>query len=537
MTGGNLILFKRGDVWYMPMDSIDLTGHSNFTLNMYGASGAKPVIAGMALIPQGSWIHHGGGVWRCTSPFQKVFRLFVNGTSYINVETEIGNSGNIASVNTNGEFWLDLSTNTLYVYSGSTTVPPQNVEIIPGNHPINEQVGRPILKMENTSAAVIRNIEFRGGHKYYIIRINAPCNNIFFDTCIVSRGSWSGFDVGNHKNTMDYVNTIYITNCIIDKGWTLLENNTTAKLGGDGISLIHGVEGAHIRSNTILNWGHSGIDLVAWSSATNIWGVHNSIVYRNEVYAGNSGYMHGIEVTGVAGKNTNNIIKRNYFHDYTSTCHLGGNGNYFFSNIFANVRLCTIAVMTKKQPWGGDMYAYTNSETHLYLEYKNNWIVNNTFYNTGGYGLAVGSYTPFDHNVTGNKIHNNIWLNWNQHTPQPHGYGDVGLLIDSTVRSGIYYVRHNNFWNVNDSTGNVASIEGTKYTATGLNSAPACGANCTQNTQLNPRFGAFYTLSAASPAALKTGGIDLTGYMPTTFDDYWGHPWRSVGPSRGAIQY
>src|SRR5690349_13261718 len=51
MGGGNIILFKRGDTWYLPQGTIIMDNRSNFTLDAYGnGNGKRPIIAGMALL-------------------------------------------------------------------------------------------------------------------------------------------------------------------------------------------------------------------------------------------------------------------------------------------------------------------------------------------------------------------------------------------------------------------------------------------------------------------------------------------------------
>lgn len=551
MTGGNTILFKRGDAWYIPMVTMNMTGKSNFTLDAYG-TGNKPIIAGMALL--NSWTYTGSNnIYSQTHGYFWTHRVFVNGVSRISLDRKYGNANNLASLDATDEYFHDQSTGTLYLKM-PTLSPPTNVEIIPGTA---GDFGAELIIMENTSNVTINNLDLRGGGSSNVILIKAPSAHITIDNCTIQRASATGITATNTSLNMNVVEDISITNCIVDKGWTLEENNVedSIALNGDGIAFMHGVNTGLIAGNQIINWGHSAIHLGAYSSATAIYGVKYVKVESNDVSSGNSGYMHALDIYGLANKTMYNIIKRNYFHHFNSACNISGNTNFIFSNIFSNITVSPIKA-NSHQPHGAHMAPWARPEGDI--EGKNNWVINNTFYNTDAYSILMGQSNGDTTTVTNNKIVNNIMMNFGKDTSYPLDPGlsnpppRVALRIltyNATdhfgVRPGTVIIRNNNFWANYDTsaTKKVALYGGGNYTAAQLNNCTECTpGKVTGNVQLNPHFGNFFDLTVTSSATLKSGGFDyaasLIGWgLPVgEYVDYYGNPWPST-PSMGAVQY
>jgi hypothetical protein len=543
MGSGNTILFKRGDQWYLPLFSLDLTGKSNFTINAYGSpSLAKPVLAGMSILTNTSWVYDGLFKWRYAITYDSIFRVIVNGATKMNLKYEINKTNSKDSLKTTSEYYFDTAAKNLYLYTGSSTVGPQNVEIVPGS--ITYPNGLSTVLMSGTSTVTIHNIDFRGGSKWNIMAVYAPSNNIIIDNCTIQRASSfaSGLLVGDTlKSSTNYVSHITVTNNVVDKSFSTLENSTWKTLSGDGIFFLNAVDTGTISGNTIFNWGHLGISLTSYYAVSpNIHGVHHVTVEQNDVSAGVSAYTHALDVSGLPGLTTYNVIKRNNFHDYTTTCHLQGSNNLFFSNIFNGV-IATTKAGQSIQPFGGDVVPWRRPEG--IMEAKDNWILNNTFANTGGYSLWIGwndSAMKYNTNVTNNKIANNIMYNFKDF---PMALDTLALDIDTTA-DGTNYYRNNNFY-AGDSTGWVVRYKKYPfYSASGFNTALGCNGDCTNNTQSNPQFTGYFVLGNSIPTALKTGGIDYSSlicpaYIPLSeFVDYLGNQWRtgSPGPSRGAVQ-
>ncbi|MCF6403110.1 right-handed parallel beta-helix repeat-containing protein [Chitinophaga filiformis] len=548
MTGGNIILFNRGDIWYIGMDSLNLTGKSNFTLDAYG-TGNKPIIAGMGLL-DGTWTYTGSNnIWKSVDTrFNFAHRVFVNGVSRINLTRKFGNTNTLADLDSLDEYYYqEGAASSLYIKTTSATVAPTGVEIIPGRG--GYYGGVEVVQMKNTSNVTISNIEFRGGSRSAVIIIEAPSSNITINSCIIGRAYSNGITVANYANNADVVQNINITNCTVDKGWNVAENNVKSNivLEGDGIAFLHGVNTGTISGNTITNFGHDGICLFGYLNPLN-YGVKYVKVEMNDVSAGNSAYMHAIDIIGNVNKVMYNIVKRNYFHHFTTGCTIGGNVNFVFSNIFSNV-LVSPNVQQSQSPWAISLASWTLSSASLVA--KDNWVCNNTIYNTDAYSILLDRADSDSTSVSNNKIMNNICMNFGRDTSYPldpeHSFPPprVALRFVVSVPMASTLIRNNNFWANYDTTATkkVALYRSSFYTASTLNGCAECGlGNSTGNVQLNPRFDSFFGLTAASSPTLQSGGFNYAtniigwGLPSAEFVDYYGTPWPA-NPSIGAIQY
>jgi hypothetical protein len=434
MGSGNILKFKCGDQWYLPVHSLDMRNKSNFTIDSFG-TGNLPLIAGMSILTNTSWVYDGLGNWKYGITYDSVYRVFVNNKSKLNVRYERSKTNNLSSLTNTNEYFFNDATKYLYVYTGSSLIGPQNVEIIPASGFASDTLSTVLMK--NTTDVTIKNIDLSGGSRWNIIHIQAPCRNITIDHCIIEKGSaWgSGILVADTLITTDYIANINITNNIIDKGMTTAENNTFMQLHGEGIFFLNGVDTGLIKGNVIMNWGHVGITLTAYYAAyPSIHGVHHITVEQNDVSADSSGYMHGLDVSGLANLTTFNFIKRNNFHDYTTMCHVAGSNNFFFSNIFDGVVGTTLLPQHSYQPHGADMVPWSRGATG-FMECKNNWLLNNTFTNTGGLSFWIGSTGPSNPNVDGNIIANNIFHDFGPHPFHGPTIFDtpLGLNVDTSA--------------------------------------------------------------------------------------------------------
>ena len=412
--------------------------------------------------------------------------------------------------------------------------------------------------MLNTTNVTLRNIEFWGGGNVSTIRIYAPSSNILIDKCIITRANLIGIYVTNTQQNMDVVENLVIQECIIDKSWTLAENNIKPEviLDGDGVSFSQGVKGSVIRNCKITNWGHDGISILATSYSTGIYGVKYNKIEGNDISAGNSGYMHAFAVLGYKDLAMYNIFKRNYCHDFTTCNNIGGNNNFVFSNIFASVKVSKL-LQHSQDPHAMNIATWTLRDKNglrSTLECKNNWIVNNTIYNTDTYSFRLDR-SDEELDVTShssNQIHNNLALNYGLDTtytidnPTSTQPLRLGLRILNSVSAGLTYFRNNNFWVAWDTSSShtVALYKRSFYNAAQLTNCLECGADkVTGNTQLNPFLGKFYNLTTTSSASLRSGGylykpdITASGLPAAEYVDYYGKPWPDINISVGAIQY
>lgn len=550
MGGGNIILFKRGDTWYLPQSTIMLDNRSNFTLDAYG-SGNRPVIAGLALIND-TWTYEGDFIWSNPTVYSDALRVFVDDISRISLDDKANNSPVLADLNTSDEYWYDKATRKLYIYHTSATDAPENVVMLPA------WPAPSLVNMLNTTNVTLRNIEFSGGGNIATIRINAPSSNILIDDCMITRSNLMGIFAINNQQNMNVVENLVIQNCIIDKSWTQAENNLKPEvfLDGDGVSFMHGVKNSVVKNCKITNWGHDGISVIATEFTTGIYGVKFNKFEGNDISAGNSAYMHAFGISGFKNLAMYNIFKRNYCHGFSSANSIGGNTNFVFSNIFANVEVSPL-LQHSQAPHAINLATWTIKDKNGVsgsMECKNNWIVNNTIYNTDTYSFRVDRSNT-DGDVTtlmDNKIYNNLMLNYGldttfvldpQNTTAPVR---MGMRILTNVSAGVTFIRNNNFWAEWDTTGSrpVALYHRRFYNAEQLTDCLECGPGMVSgNTQTSPYFGKFYSLTSTSSELLRAGGysyvpgIVAEGLPSAELVDYNGEPWPNSDISVGAIQY
>ncbi|TYP76639.1 parallel beta helix pectate lyase-like protein [Paenibacillus methanolicus] len=553
LLAGNTVLFNRGDAWYR--NSVNASGAiiggtihlkdklgtsaNPITIGAYGSNAkAKPIISVTYLISNAGWVSDGANRWKHSIPASGIGtdRLFVNGLSKFKVNTNNA-SANETDVDQSYEWYA----NNGWVYVGSTTGAPQDVELI-GNE-------RPVY-MKNAHYVTIENLDLKGG----VVYIDAPSSHITIDNNTIRQAYEHGIRVLNEdaltvrnpnptqQQWDQYVSDITITNNVIDKVWSQEENHTNPNksYGGEGIFLQDAVERGLISGNTIRNFGHGGIslDTSLWMGTNRTHGVHRVVIELNDVSSGNSDYMHAFGVIGLPGKTTHNIIRRNYFHDFQATSHVGGSDNLFYSNIFAGV---TETPRPTKQPYAMDVAPWPvpekGSTNKTDLESQNLFIVNNTIVDTAGYAIEVRDYNNTKGNVKNITIANNLIGQYVNNT----GYLPVGLNISSEV-TGTHTVNHNAFW---DSSATVARYKSSTNATVNVSGLNACETTypldiCDHNVAGDPLFVNYanrdFHLSANSPFIAAGSNVYIAAFG-SGFVDYYGNPWNPTSPSIGAIQY
>lgn len=538
-AAGNTLLFKRGEKWSDPLLNLDLQGKDGTSTNRivfdaYG-SGAAPIISTLDSLSNSGWTRVSGTTtWqKSVSGYSDARRCYVNGVSKVKVANE-------TAVDQTYEWYIKPvvsgSSGIVYVNNGSTSVAPTNVEVSP-------VTAVSALHMKDTHYVTVQNLEFRGGSGNNIVYIEAESAHILFDNNLVRQGNFNGILVSNLGSvTTDDISYITVSNCTVDKVWTSVEDVSGVILLGDGINFSHAVHNAAIVNNTVKNWAHAGIAVVAYRSG--FTGVHDITVEQNKITADQSGYMHAFEVYGHENAATDIIVRRNFCYDFTSTCHALGNNNKYYSNIFTRVRLTTLSGHST-QPYGIDMAPWiaakaVPTDPSVWMVAHDNIVANNTFYDIDQYPIYVNDNSSNPTQTDQNLFYNNLIINYGYPNPTS---ADVGLNIDSNVR-GDTYARRNNFWDGGTGSPGTAKVarfynpSAPNYTAAELNSN--FSTFCSDNTQLDPKLqdpaNNVFNLTSASPAALRTGGLDISSLMDAGFVDYFGNAWDPSNPSVGAIQ-
>ena len=127
-VSGNVLLFRRGDCWYDPFSSFDLSSKGGeagapVVINAYG-EGPKPVIAGLFRLSDEKWERiTGTTTWKQeVTGFSAAFRLFMKGVSKYRVNTT-DSIANEISVDQPHEWYMKSVTHNravIYVNTGSS---------------------------------------------------------------------------------------------------------------------------------------------------------------------------------------------------------------------------------------------------------------------------------------------------------------------------------------------------------------------------------------------------------------------------------
>lgn len=509
MRAGVTILFKKGDVWYNPNYQWDLsnkagTSISPITIDAYG-TGNNPIIAGMELMTSPGWSTAGTNKWKhVMSGYTDAVHCYVDGKSKLKVD--------ISALDANTKF--AVSAGYVYLYSAEA---PTFVEVVSANN-------MSIFVATNISYTTIRNIDFRGGGRWQAIEMTAPSDHFTLESCTLKEFSSYGIRFVTSTNTAEYHNVPQILNCYMNKVWSPAENKTEKSPGGDIIELNGAVEGAIVKGNTVIDFGHVGIAIYGESSGYH--GCKNNIVEQNDVYLIYSNYGHAFTVQGLEGLCTYNIFRRNYFHDYKCTSHVLGDHNKIYSNVFANV---DVSPSPTKQGSAMDLDPFKDRGQTYPNVCHDNIVLNNTIYDCEENPIYVNQYSPGVAG-TGNVIKNNLIVKWN--TTDHSGNPNYGINISSAV-TNIPTIDSNGFWE-SSSTGKVL-IQGTNtYTAVEASTLSYAKNNLQQDPMFIDEANRNFRLASTSP--YRSGGQVHTE-IGSDFVDFDGKEWDSMSPSIGAFQY
>lgn len=509
MIDGNVIRFKRGDAWYNPNYVWDLSGKANFTIDAYG-KGKLPIISNMELIagPEG-WMQAGPGIWRhATRMGIKTAACFVSGESMLKVpsSSDLTARGTYAVV-------ADGASHFVHVCTGGGA--PDRVEILAAL----DGGGGPVLKATRMTKAIIRNMDFHGG-VWMALHFTAPTTDVLIESCQVTRMRSYGILFEESADPTARHDAPQVRNCHIDKTWSATEN-TKRSPPGDGILFKNAVESGVIRGNTVVDAGHSGIAFHAMSRPHH--GVRNSLIERNEVYGRNSNYLHAISLAGYDEKCSYNVVRRNYAHDFKVTCHISGNNNMIYSNVFRNV---DVSPTKTKQGWAVDWVPWRVKDGES-VACHDNLFAHNTLYDCEENPIMVGQFSPAVFG-TGNVIMNNLIVKWGRTDHLGRLNFAIKVASDS---SNVPVISHNGLWN-SSAGDHVLYVRGSTFTAAEFGHG---------NRQEPPHFvneggshAEDYRLGERSP--YRSGGQVIAG-MESDFVDYDGYPWDPNSPSIGAFQY
>jgi hypothetical protein len=504
LNAGDLVLFKRGDVFY---GSINVTksGGSGapIAFSAYG-TGAKPVITGFTTISSSSWTSTGNGLYAATisAGLSSLNSVTLDGSFAVMGKYPKGNTG------------------YLTVSSGSTTsISSSGLSGIPSFtggeivwRPYHWVLWRGTVTSQSSSSVSFTSFPSTLGGSVYPAKAGY---GFFFQnhpSACTSLGEWA-YNSSSYKVTMYFgssgpgshvVNVSSVENLVTLNGRSYLTFDNLALTGAntESFSLTNS-------SNVIINAcdiSFSGHDAINANSASSIISVTNCNISYSNFNAIVGGAASGWTITGNTISNTATVAG------------MGGSGEgQYFAIMNVNNAVVTLNNITNTG-YTALSFGGTNSTI------QNNYIDTYCFVKDDGSGIYCGGQ-----NFGGSKILSNIVLNGIgalTGTPDPDArtYGiyvddggsnvEIGGNTAAYCQYGGFYSHNSHELNIHDNTLFANGFTGIKYYNDG---------NSIANITLTGNI--VFAKTASQLVSYASGGTaSPAGFFATANNNYWCRP-------------
>jgi parallel beta-helix repeat protein len=500
---GDLVLFKRGDVFYGSINATK-SGSSGapIAFSAYG-SGNKPVITGFATISSTSWTSRGNGAYDATisSGLSTLNSVTLDGSLAVMGKYPKGNTG------------------YLTVSSGSTSSISSSGLSGIANFTGGEIVWRPyhwvlwrgtVISQSSSSVTFTSFASTLGGSVY-----PAKASYGFFfqnhPSACTSLGEWA-YNAGSKKITMYFgsgpgshvVNVSTIENLITltSRSYLTFDNLALTGANTEAFSITNS-NNIKINACDIFFSGHDAVNANSGCSAISI--TNNNINYSNFnaiVGGGSSGYT----ITGNTISNTATIAG------------MGGSGEGQY-NAIMNVRSSNVS-QNRITNTGYMPISFQGTNNLI----QNNFIDTYCFVKDDGGGIYCGGQDFNGSRILGNIVLNGIGALTG--TPDKDGrthgiyVDDGGYNVEIGGNSVAYcqyggiYTHNSHNLNIHDNTVFANGTTGIKYYNDG---------NSISNVTLTGNI--FFAKTASQLVSYASGGsISPSAYFATANNNYWCRP-------------
>ena len=463
-SAGDVILFKRGEVWKGEQLKINnYSGNSSelITFGAYPETNADKPIISTIVNHSHEWILQSGNIWKAVNPpTYHPERLFVEGSEILR-----GNS--ISEIDGVNFLWLyDADENgDLFLYS----------ETDPSTKQISYTNGNVALYIENANYIKFTNINLQGG--WTSIFINSNTSFIYFNEMEIGKYASNGIDI-NSENTST-PNNVYIKDNTFDAFFTLDYSMSDIYNGNDnrGCSdaiFIQDAEDCEIENNYFKNWGHASINIDG-----NPYGgseVKVSLIKVFDNYLTSPDICYGGRMA-VDDAHDCEVYNNQIIHTSVQT-QLNGFDNHFHHNIIDGTTNPAIISNENEISSGIDVESYSSTIVERNI-YENNLIKN-----IEGVGIHIN--TDGYYNIKNNTFRNNVVYNCGT-VPEVIGIGievDPNTAECQTLNNGF----HNNLI-YNENTVNTISFRNEILDVDGFNDLNGTdGYSIIDNISGNPLF-------------------------------------------------
>lgn len=479
-SAGDTIKFKRGETWTLLANdywtlSDDGNAENYITIDAYG-EGTKPIFDNEIELVGKTWteeVGEGANIWS-TPRTGTIYRCRLDGQDSYTPATA-------AEVDGITYLWhWNTDDDKLFVYS------TQNPNTEYANIKIADSACW-VFYMSDCNYIKIQNVRMHGGMRSVRFHATNDESYIEFNDCDIWYGYY-GIQCPKTAGGGGTANNITVDGCDIDAQLNLIIKTGVAegeRCVMDGITVQNECDNWTIKNNTITDWGHDGVEMFANASSSQ--GCNNNIVETNVFDGSSSTYMRAIDISGIDGKCTDNIIRYNVDKNTTVRNQFGGNDNAFYYNLIYSK---TEEGVTDKGNISEGLYI---TKVGASMVCDGNMVYNNIFYGIFNEGISI-----LEAEATNNLIKNNIVMDAGTGGDQLN----ICINVGSSVGSG-NTISNNCFYDAD--TSDVVNYKGTAETVA---EADATRTEFSSNIGSDPAMtnpgSADFTLQVGSPC-LNTG--------------------------------
>ncbi len=388
-SAGDIILFKRGEIW--KGEQLEISGASGTETNLITFAAypetddAYPVITSVTEHAH-TWENQGGNLWKALNPpSYHPDRLWVDGLEILRAN----NSSELDGVNF---LWLyDAEENgNLYLYSDTD----------PASKTISYTNGTAALNIDNSNYLIFTHIDFQGG--WTSIFINSGTSYIHFTEDNIGKNAANGITVDSEDSTTP--NYIHIKDSDFDANFTLDYSMASPYLGTDdrGCSdavFVKNALNCEIDNNTFKNWGHAAVNIDgnpfgSGDVKVSYISVHDNYTSAPDICYGGRFAVDDAHHCEIFNNRIINTGVQSQFNGYN---------NHIHHNIIDGTTNPPIIDNAEEISAGIDIDSYSNTDV------QNNIYENNLIKNIEGAGIQIS--TTGDYDITDNIIRNNIIYN------------------------------------------------------------------------------------------------------------------------------